>query len=233
HDSHEGHDHDDHAGHDHEGHDHDEHDHEAEEQDAHAGHNHTPIKPLVEYTDKDITSLLLQFKSKTAIQSLNMARGINENTDLLAASPAIELNRLYDMMSVGEETLRILAIIIIFVSALSIFISLFSSLKDRKYELALMRVMGASRTKVFALIIMEGLLLAGLGYVIGILMSHVGMEIMGGALKDAFRYSFTGMLFLFDEIKLLGGALLIGLVAAIIPAIQASNTDISTTLASS
>jgi len=208
----------------------DEHDHE-----DHAGHDHgdhAPEKPLLEYPDKDITTLLLQFKSKTNIQALNMLRGINENTDLLAASPAIELNRLYDMMDVGEQTLRVLAIIIIFVSALSIFISLFSSLKDRKYELALMRVMGASRSKVFSLIILEGLILASLGFLIGMVLSHVGMEILGGALKDSFRYSFTGMMFLADEIKLLGGALLIGLLAAIIPAVQASNTDISTTLAS-
>ena len=100
----------DHEGHDHAGHDHSEHDHG----------NHEPEKPLLEYPDKDITTLLLQFKSKTNIQALNMLRGINENTDLLAASPAIELNRLYDMMDVGEQTLRVLAIIIIFVSALSI-----------------------------------------------------------------------------------------------------------------
>ena len=96
-----------------------------------------------------------------------------------------------------------------------------------------MRVMGASRGKVFALIIVEGLILAALGYLLGLMLSHVGMEIMGGALKDAFRYSFTGKMFLPDEIKLLGGALLIGLIAAIIPAVQASNTDISETLANS
>ena len=206
------------------------HDHDHGDHEGHEHHNHPPAKPLIEYTDKDITSLLLQFKSKTNIQSLNMMRGINENTDLQAASPAIELNRLYDMMDVGEQTLRVLAIIIIFVSALSIFISLFSSLKDRKYELALMRVMGASRGKVFALIILEGLILATLGYLIGIALSHIGMEILGSAMNDAFRYSFTGAMFLLDEIKLLGGALLIGLVAAILPAIQASNTDISKTL---
>ena len=129
-----------------------------------------------------------------------------------------------------KEFLRKLALIIVLVSAFSIFISLFSSLKDRKYELALMRVMGASRGKLFFLIVLGGLILAVIGYVIGIAMSHFSMEILAGQMQDAYKYSFTGKTFLTEEIYLLIGALLTGFVAAIIPAFQAFNTDISETL---
>lgn len=188
------------------------------------------IKPLTSYPDKDITAILLQFKSRTNIQALNMLRGINENTDLLAASPPIEINKLYDNMGVGIDALRVLALVIVFVSGLSIFISLFSSLKERKYELALMRTMGASRSFLFILIILEGLLLAAFGYLLGIALSHMGMEVMAGAMKESYRYTFSGFVFLREEIILLAGALGIGFVAAVIPAIQASRTDISTTL---
>ncbi len=207
----------------------------AEESDStHAGeHDHDhydEIKPLLSYENQDITSVLLKFKSRTNIQSLNMLRGINENTDLLAASPPIEINKLYDNMGVGIDALRILAFVIVVVSGLSIFISLFSSLKERKYELALMRTMGASRSFLFILIILEGLLLAGMGYLLGIALSHIGMEVMAGAMKESYRYTFSGFVFLKEELILLAGALGIGFVAAVIPAIQASRTDISTTL---
>lgn len=185
---------------------------------------------LLDFPEKEITSVLVQFNSKTNFQALNMQRGINENTDLQAATPAIEINRLYAMMGVGEEALRALALVIIFVSGLSVFISLYSSLRERKYELALMRVMGSSPGKIFTLIIMEGLLLAVLGFVIGIALSHVSMELLAGVMKESYRYSFSGFEFLTEELYLLGAALLIGFVAAIIPAIQARNTDISTTL---
>lgn len=200
-----------------------------------AGHDHSDYgdvnTSLLQFPDKDITSLLVQFKSRTNFQALNMQRGINENTDLQAATPAIEINRLYSMMGVGEEALRALAIVIIFVSGLSVFISLYSSLKERKYELALMRVMGSSPGKIFALIILEGLLLAVLGFVIGIALSHGSMELLAGIMKESYRYSFSGLVFLKEELYLLGAALLIGFLAAVIPAIQAGNTDISTTLA--
>lgn len=81
-----------------------------------------------------------------------------------AASPAIEINRLYSMVGVGTDALRALAILIAFVSAISIFISLYKNMKERKYELALMRVMGADRWKIFNLVILEGLFLSGIGF---------------------------------------------------------------------
>ncbi len=232
-DNHDGHDHADHEGHDHDNHD--EHDHEHDGHD-HSEHDHaTPQKPLIEEVDQEITSILIKFKesSKKSFQALTMLRGINENTEVMAASPAIELNRLYDNMSLGESFLRNLAMIIVFVSGLSIFISLFSSLRDRKYELALMRVMGATPTKLFFLIILEGLLLAVIGYLIGIILSHLGMSIFAGQMEDKYHYSFTAAKFLKEEFYLLGGALLIGFVAAVIPAYQAFRTDISQTLTES
>ncbi len=71
-----------------------------------------------------------------------MGRNINENTELQAATPAIEINRLLNLIGSGEQVLRGVAGVTIIVSGLSIFISLFSSLRERRYELALMRVMG-------------------------------------------------------------------------------------------
>ncbi|MFK7937053.1 MAG: ABC transporter permease, partial [Saprospiraceae bacterium] len=232
----------DHDDHDHSDHDHAEHDHEGHDHSEHDDHDHaehTNVSPkaafsndLTAYPDKQVTALLIQFKGRN-FQALNMQRSINENTDMQAATPAIEINRLYSMMGVGIEALQWLAMAIILVSALSIFISLYSSLKDRKYELALMRVMGASPAKIFFLIILEGLILAVIGYVIGIALSHIGMELLAGFMKDSYRYSFSGKVFLVEEWYLLAGSLLIGLVAAIIPAIQASRTDISETLSGS
>ncbi len=214
----------DHAGHDHSAHDHDDH------QDAH-GHSHaeTPKALSLEDDEGSITSLLLRFKGNN-FQALNMGRSINENTEMQAATPAIEINRLFSMMSSAEYALRILAMVIIFVSGLSIFISLYSSLKDRKYELALMRVMGGSKSTLFSLIILEGIILAILGYIIGIILSHTGMYIIGKVMKEDYRYDFTGGYMLPNEWWLLLAAILLGFFASLLPAIQASNTDISETL---
>ena len=211
--------------HEHDGHDHD---HDGHDHDHEAG---TPPPSLLEEPgEKEITSLLLRFKGRN-YQALNMQRNINENTDLQAATPAIEVNRIFSLFGRAEHALRILAIVIIIVSGLSIFISLFSSLRERRYELALMRVMGAGPTTLFFLIILEGLLLALVGYLLGIFLSHLGLQLIALFVEGSYRYSVSAWHFLPKEGLLLAGALVVGFVASVIPAIQASGTDISETLA--
>ena len=185
---------------------------------------------LLKNEDKDITAILLKYKSRTNFQSLKMGNSINENTDLLAAAPPIEVARLQTNLGGGTKVLTQLAGVIVFVSGLSIFISLFSSLRDRKYELALMRVMGGTPATLFWVILLEGLILAVLGYVTGILMSHLGMSVLANFMEDAYRYSFSGLKFLAAEGWLFIGALVVGFVAALVPALQARKTDISETL---
>jgi putative ABC transport system permease protein len=228
---HEDHDHGDHdhGDHDHADHDHGDHDHGDHD---HADHDHGDHedKPLTAYENQSITSLLVQFRGRN-IQALNMARNINENTNFQAATPAIEINRLYTLLGVGEEALRALALLIIFVSGLSIFISLFSSLRERKYELAVMRTLGARPGFLFLLIIFEGIITAALGFLCGIGLSHGAMVLLADFLEKSYRYDFSAALFLREEVYLFLASLLIGIIAAIIPAFQASKTDIHATLA--
>jgi len=210
---------------------HDDHDH-SHDHHHHEGHDHgkDEIDFLLKNPDKEITSLLIQFKGKTNYQSLNMARGINENTDLQAASPAIEINRLYDLMGAGESALRLIALLIIIVSGLSIFISLYNALKERKYELAIMRTMGAFRSQLLWMILLEGLIMAILGFVAGWLLGHIGMEVMSGVLEEEYSYRFTGWIFDNAEWAILGLSILIGIISSLIPAWSAYRTDIVHTL---
>jgi len=140
--------------HDHEGHDHDHH-HDS----SHNHQNDLSRAHLLTHTEEEITSILVKFRNKTNFRALNMPRNINENTDLQAASPAYEINRLYDMMGVGTKALQLLALLIAIVSAISIFVSLLNSLKKRKYELSLLRVMGGKPGSLLSLILLEGLIL--------------------------------------------------------------------------
>ena len=190
----------------------------------HEGETHT------ENEEKMITSLLLKYRSRTNFQALNLPRNINENTNMQAASPAIELNRLYNMMGVGEKTLRILALVIIFVSGISIFIALFNSLKERQYELSLMRVMGASKQKLFILILLEAFILSVIGCVIGLIFSHLAMKIIAEQMQDAYRYTFNASRFLPEEGYLFLASVSVGLLAGLIPAIMAYRTQIAKVL---
>ncbi len=238
---HEGHDHEghDHEGHDHEGHDHEGHDHEGHDHSGHAhddehhGHNHNTDhrndlsrSHLLTHEEEDITSILVKFKSKKNFQALQMPRNINENTDLQAASPAYEINRLYDMMGIGTKALQLIALLIAAVSAISIFVSLLNSLKKRKYELSLMRVMGGRPSKLLLLILFEGLILALIGFILGMLLSHVGMMSLGGSLQEKYNYQFSAWTTHGKEVVLFCAAIGLGLLASLLPALMAYKMDI-------
>lgn len=214
----------------HEGdHDHgDQHDHSEDEHQHEGDHDHSAHEVDLDDPRQGITSMLVFFR--TPMGNVMLPNFINQNTNMQTAAPAFETNRLYDMMGVGTEALQVLAFVIIFISGLSIFISLFNALKDRKYELALMRVMGASRGRLFLLIIIEGVVIALLGYLIGMVLSHGGMSIFAAFAEDAYQYDFNGWRFVRGEVFVLLGALLMGIVAAIIPAVLAYQANISDTL---
>jgi putative ABC transport system permease protein len=181
--------------------------------------------------EKEITSILITFKSRTNFQALTLLRNINQNTGLMAASPAIEINRLYAMMGSGTDALRYVAILIAIVAAISIFISLYTSLKERQYEMALMRVGGAGPGMLFRMILGEGFWITMLGLILGILSGHVGMQLAGSLLERGYKYQFTGFFWVNEEWYIIIGAFAVGLCAAILPAIQGSRTDIHKTLA--
>ncbi|MBC7406932.1 MAG: ABC transporter permease, partial [Arcicella sp.] len=184
------------------------------------------IRPVQE-DSKEITSLLVKFRNP--VMGMMMARSINQNSTLQTATPAIEINRLFALLGVGVDALKWIALVIIIVSGLSVFVSLYNSLKERKYEMALMLSMGASRTKLFLLLLLEGLIISVIGFVIGIFLSRLGLWIMSENVEQNFHYDFNVLSLLTEEFYLFLGALLIGLLAAAIPSLGIYNINISKT----
>ena len=77
----------------------------------------------------------------------------------------------------------------------------------------------------------EGLWISIIGLILGVIIGHVGMHLAGSVLEQGYKYRFTGMLWVHEEIYIIGGGLMIGLLASIIPAIQGTRTDLHRTLA--
>lgn len=180
---------------------------------------------------KEITSVLIQYRS--AMGAIQMPRMVNSQSRLQAASPAFETARLFSILGVGVDILRGFAYVLIFISALSIFIALYNSLKERRYDLAMMRAMGASRSKVFLSVLLEGAVLTFLGSIFGVALGHGILLLFGATVEEAGRSGITGLEFYGEEGIILAGSLLLGILCALLPALQAYRTDISKVLASS
>jgi len=172
--------------------------------------------------------MLIKYRSPMA--AIQLPRMVNENTSMQAAAPAFETARLFSLIGTGAEVGTWFAYIIIFIAALSIFIALYNSIKERKYDLAIMRSLGAGPRLLFMSIILEGLLLTLGGCLLGYLVGHITVEAIAIALPEAARSGITGLVWIDAEWYILPAGIILGIVASVLPAITVFRTDISSTL---
>lgn len=194
-----------------EGHDHT-HDHDHDHEHEHA---------------KEVTALLIQYTNPMGV--ITMPRLVNSSTHMQAASPVMELKRIFSLLGIGIETISLIAWFIILISAFSIFISLLNSMKERQYELALIRVMGGSRFKLFSIVLLEGLIVATIGYLCGFILSRLGVGLLSAYAENSIHYDLAQWVSLNDLYFFLA-SLVIGFAASVIPAVKALKTDIYKTL---
>lgn len=208
--------------------------HEEEQDEAEAAR--PPVPPLLAMAGRgggqpplEYTALLVQYSSPIA--AAMFPRFVNSQTSLQAAAPAFETARLLTLLGVGIDALRAFAAILILAAALGVFIALYNALKERKYDLAIMRTLGASRGKLLMHVLLEGILLALMGTAVGLILGHLATEVLGGMVQQAQQMEVTGWTWAAQEIWLVALAVGVGLVSALLPAFQAYRTDIAQTLA--
>ncbi|WP_343531817.1 FtsX-like permease family protein [Pedobacter sp.] len=192
------------------------------------GHDHSAEAAHGHDEDREYTSLLIQYRSPMAVAMFPQM--VNQTTNMQAASPAQESTRLFSLIGVGVDTLQWFAVLIMLIAAISVFVNLYNSLKERSYDLAIMRTLGASKGKLFSLIILEGLILTLVGTIIGIALGHGILQLISNY-QESGQAKMNGLIFIKEEFYLLAAGLVIGIVAAVIPAIQAYRSNISKILA--
>lgn len=222
----------DHSTHEHHEDEHEEHDHSAHEhhEDEHKDHNHnsheteeSEIK-WYENTDKEITCLLTIFKGTNA-KTLNFARSINANTNLLAASPAIVMAQFSEQISSLEKVLKMIGWIIVILSMFSLIIILLNALQDRQSDLSLLRAIGAKPSMIFKLTITEAFILAVTGTLLGLLIGRVSLFLIGSYVANDYPIGQFDFSFLQSELYVGLGCILASVFAALFPAIKAYNVD--------
>jgi len=207
-------------------------DHDARE--GAAGHEHAESAELNASTarghaEPEVTALLVTYRSPLA--AVRLPSFINRQTSLQAAAPAVEITRLLSLVGVGLDAVRGFAVLLILTSGLSIFVGLYTALRHREADLALLRVMGAAPRAIFGQIVLEGLLLAAAGAVLGVIVGH-GVVALAGAAFDQLRdMGLSALRFEPAEALIVLAALAMGALAALIPAAKVFGVDIADTLA--
>lgn len=175
--------------------------------------------------NREVTMALVRYRSPLA--AATFPRYVNNETDMQAASPAVEVTRLLRMLGAGGEVLRGVGAVLLLTAALSVFIALWTAVRERRADLALLRMLGASPAKVAGLLLAEAFWLAALASVLGLLAGHALAALVGSVLQAQQSLPLSGWQWAPGEGWIPLAALATAGVAALIPAISAYRVDVA------
>lgn len=199
----------------HEHHHHDSNDHD-EDEDESALHG------------REITALLITYKSPLAAAKL--PRFVNKTSSMQAASPAVEMHRLWSILGVGGDTIRVFGDALMLIASAGFFVTLWSAVAERGYDIALMRSLGATRSKIFGLVLTEGLMLGLMGVALGLLLGHIFAYALQRIIESSRHMTLETVVFHPYEIHIILIALLLSALVAIIPALMAYRVNVASVL---
>ena len=176
---------------------------------------------------KEITAALIGLKSRA--RAFQVQRTINNyaGEPLLAVLPGVALNELWSIVGVVENTLLLVAGMIVVIGLSGMIVAVWAGLNERRRELAILRSVGASPVDVIVLLGLEGLLLTALGVTLGYglltvlsLAAAPWMQARFGVVVPAWP---GGR----EELALVGMVFAAGLLAALLPALRACRLSLA------
>lgn len=173
--------------------------------------------------EPELTALLVTYRNASG--AIRIPSMINRQTEMQSAVPAVETARLLDLVGASLDGLRIFAWLLAFTGGLAVFVALLGMARNREGDLALLRVMGASRVQVFATVILEGLITAAIGAVVGWLAAHGLLAIAQRNFATLSDLGLTPWHPLASEGLLILAVLAIGVLAAAFPAWRVYRID--------
>lgn len=133
--------------------------------------------------EKEVTALLLD--TKDPFRSIQLVGEINEAQVAMAVKPVATIYMLFNRI-VGpvRNLLLVITGLICVVSGLSILVSIYNSMSDRKQEIAVMRALGAGRGTVMSVVLLESVMISIIGGVIGWAAGHALIGLASGKIES-------------------------------------------------
>jgi len=174
--------------------------------------------------EREVTMALIQYK--TPLAAMSFPRMLNTTTEMQAAAPAVEISRLLNMLGIGTDVLRAFAGVLLLTAGLSVFIALWNAVRERRADLALLRMLGAPPAKIAALLMGEALWLGVMSAIIGVAGGQALTALIGWMLQLDNSLLIGGLVWPAELLWVPAVACAISLAAAILPAIGAYRVSV-------
>ena len=172
----------------------------------------------MDLTPRSITAALLGLNSKVA--SFSVQRAINQWPDepLQAIIPGVALQELWGLMSSAEQALFIISLLVVLTGLIGMLTAILASLNERRREMAVLRSVGARPWHIASLLMLEALLLAGAGVILGVALLIIGILVLQQPIQTHYGIYLPLSGLSLREWLLLAGIMLAALLMALLPA---------------
>jgi putative ABC transport system permease protein len=197
-----------------------------------AASNSSAPAPLPE-EQREVTSILVRCKADQFMAPMTLELNVNKGDDLTgqAVAPTNVVERLREsFIAPMRMVLLVLTVLIIIVAGISILVSIYNSMSERSHDIAVMRALGASRSAVMAVILVESILLSLLGGLFGLLLGHGVLALASPVVEYYTGITVQAWHFSWQEMLLVPGLVAFAALVGFLPALSAYRTDVAKTL---
>jgi putative ABC transport system permease protein len=178
---------------------------------------------------KEVTAILVRMKHLSLGPIFRSQ--VNKGITAQAANPLEEILKLLRNVVGNVRTmLVVMTVLIIIVSGVSIFVSIYNSMSDRRREIAVMRALGARRSTVLSIILAESILLCLGGGLLGLALGHGLVFAAAPYVEARADVLINPWSFEWIELILLPALIVLASLVGLLPGLTAYRTDVAKSL---
>ncbi len=181
----------------------------------------------MDLTPKAVTAALVGVESP--LQTFGLQRAINEypSEPLLAILPGVALQELWGIVGIAETALLVVSAMVVVTALIGMMATIFSSLNERRREMAIFRAMGARPAIILGMLVLEAVLMAAVGAVFGLALLYVGLFIAQPMVDSAFGLWLPIEAPTMREVWVMLAVIAAGAIVSVIPALRAYRMSVA------
>lgn len=181
----------------------------------------------MELTPKAITAALVGVESP--LQTFALQRAINEYEEepLLAILPGVALQELWGIVGIAETALLAVSAMVVVTALIGMMATIFSSLNERRREMAIFRAMGARPFTILSMLVLEAMMMAAVGALLGLVLLYIGLIVAQPILDSAFGLWLPIDAPTLREVWVILGVICAGAIVSLVPALRAYRMSVA------
>lgn len=175
--------------------------------------------------DRLITGVYASLGARTAALTQVLSE-LRRDPDWTVAQPADTVRGLFRIVSSVDQILVAMAAAVLVSSGVSIMLALYNSMEQRRRQVAVLRVLGASRWRVFNLVLTESAAIGLMGGAVGVLGGMVLGVVVSGVLEQRLGLVVRPSLPVDGYLAMVLATIGVAMMAGVAPAVLAYRTPV-------